>query len=217
MKQLLAIPDCSRSALRTGDGTIWFVRKNAVAALRDGELSFPGGGLTGNISLFSGPTGVWAFANSADGVPYTQRGPLIVRLGDSLGAQDAWEARYPNCYGLNAGWITDDECLIVGNAGIAVVSRNGEQRLVEAPHAICAGAMRLGLDEWLVTSGEVSLCALQLCDGSVRRIADLNLAGPVFELAPSAMGPGSGYLFGYYATEVGSRGAVVQFSRRGLV
>lgn len=184
-----------------------------MAVLHGSTISFPAGGLTGNVSVFSAPDTVWAFANSADGSPHTRRGPLIVRLDEGLGGQHAWEAPYPNSYGTNAAWISDEEFLIVGNAGLAVVSRAGGHRLIIPPHSSCMGAMPFR-DGWLFASDEVDLCTVNVRNDQVERVAQLNMPGSIFEIAPSRTDCTSGYLFGHYATVSGSRGAIIRFAYR---
>ena len=211
----LPIPQCSRNVLITQNGSAYVVRKEGVARYLDGELTFVGGGLIGNVSLSEGVDGaVWAFSNGdPDGAP-----AMLLRLGEYLGDQECFVLDYAPASGVNAAQINSDSFLTVGSAGIGIAQLNSATEVITRDLTNAMGLARLSSGLFIVASdcakpvtptrakSMVCLSEVNTADKTVTRIAELNLTGAVSELATDS--ENSGYL----CSHLSGKGVVVRFS-----
>lgn len=215
LRPWLPIPQCSRNVLITQSGSAYVVRKEGVARYSDGELTFVGGGLIGNVSLSEGIDGAaWAFSNGdPDGAP-----AMLLRLGEYLGDQKCFVLDYAPASGVNVAQIDSDSFLTVGSAGIGIAQLNSAMEVVTRDLTNPMGLARLSSDLFIVASdcakpvtptrakSMVCLSEVNTADKTVTRIAELNLTGSVSELATDS--ENSGYL----CSHLSGKGVVIRFS-----
>jgi hypothetical protein len=192
----LGVPYCSRNVLVGKDGVVYIARQAGVACLRNGELSFVGGGFWGSACFFHGENeSVCIFSNGFTGGKLLN--PEIAQLGESLGDEKRTILNYsPGC-GMNAAPIEEARFLITGRWGCAIVE-SGKPTLLFNRSIYAMGLARIAEDKLLLSSGGVDLTELETLNLSVRQIAKLRLQDSVSELAVSTNG--GVFLFAHYST-----------------
>jgi hypothetical protein len=119
---------------------------------------------------------------------------------------------YPASTGTNATWVSKDQLLIIGNAGLMLLDANGASRRLDVNLTNPMGMMRSREGHIVVAADAVRLIQIDPRDWTIESIADLQLQGSVSELTPRDSG--GGYLFSHYAdAERKTRGIVVRFQR----
>lgn len=210
---ILPIAGCSRNVVVAGDDSIYCVRRFGVGQLSGDRLRVIEGGLTGNVALVPGPNGdQFAFANSRSGGPYMGGDSLVVRLGSEIGDGVIHAVDYPSAHGTNAAWVTAEELLVVGAAGVVGGEIGGPSRQLAYDLLNPMGLIRIDKTHVMVAAGEVSLIELDLEAEAAHELVRLNLLGSISELTPSAEANLGGYLFSHYTNDRREmKGIVVAF------
>jgi hypothetical protein len=211
----LTVPNCSRNVLVTRSKLAYVVRKEGVAQYSEGQLTFIGGGLPGNVSLSEGIDGTpWAFSNGSPDGPTA----ILMRLGERLGDHELFALDYAQASGINVAQVDSENFLIVGSAGIGIAKLDSAMEMITQDLTNPMGLARLSSDRFIVASdcakvttptrakSMVCLSEIDTVAKTVTRIAELNLTGSVSELATSS--GSSGYLFSHFS----GKGIVVSFS-----
>jgi Holliday junction resolvase-like predicted endonuclease len=209
----LNFPGYYQNPIISQDGSVYIARKSGVAKIKDKNISFIGGGLSGNISLSADITEeIWAYGN---GLPYDvehDNKPYLIKLGDQLGNQSGRIAGWGN----SAQIISYDSLLICRPNGVFIIQEDSEFKIVsdsDIELTNAKGPIRISDETFLVVCNSVEIWEINIKTLKAQYLARLDLMGSAYLLAQSK--EGGGYLAcSYPAKENETKGIIVRIENK---
>ncbi len=180
------VAHCHRNPLVLGDGSILFTRCFGVGRFHNGRISVAAGGAVGATSLTPGTDDTaWFLDNGSESTPAS-----ISRIATELTDQARYGLDYPAAMATNAAWITPEQLVIIGGAGMAVTTlsdRSASHRALTQANPM--GLLRRDENTVLTTGDNLTVAVTHLHTGQPLEVAVVpELRGSVSELAQSANG-----------------------------